>query len=29
MQDNSQIIRRFVEEVLNQGNIDSTGKFLL
>lgn len=27
MQDNSQIVRRFVEEVLNQGKIESTGEF--
>ncbi len=27
MQNNSQIIRRFVEEVLNRGNIEATGQF--
>ena len=27
MPNNSSIVRRFVEEVLNQGNIDATGEF--
>ncbi len=27
MQNNCQIIRRFLEEVLNQGNIEATGQF--
>lgn len=27
MQNNSQIIRRFIEEVLNRGNIEATGQF--
>ena len=27
MQNNSKIIQRFIEEVLNQGNIESTGQF--
>lgn len=27
MQNNSDAVRRFIEEVLNQGNIDATGKF--
>lgn len=27
MQNNGKIVLRFIEEVLNQGNIDSTGQF--
>jgi len=27
MQTNSQIVRRFIDQVLNQGNIDATGQF--
>lgn len=27
MQNNSSIVLRFIEEVLNQGNIDRTGQF--
>lgn len=28
MQDNSAIVRRFIEETINQGQIDSAGKFV-
>src|SRR5436305_14242391 len=28
MQDNSTIVRRFIEEIINQGHIDSAGQFV-